>query len=60
MNESIYEVFGLNHIHTSTKQLRTILYATYETAYLNKVMKNQRHNLTEEQVNELLKLFQNL
>ena len=51
MNSCIDEVHELEQLRTSTKRLRTILDAKYEKADLNKVLKNQRKHLIEEQCN---------
>ena len=51
MNSCIDEVHELEQLRTSTKRLRTILDAKYEKADLNKVLKNQRKHLIEEQFN---------
>ena len=45
---SIYEVFKSENICTSTKQVFTLLGDKYKTLYLNKVMKYQCNNLTED------------
>ena len=52
MNSFIEELFQLEHVETSTKQLCTILGANYKKEDLKKVMKNQCQNLIEEQYNE--------
>ena len=46
MNSYVEEVFELKHVCTSIKVLCTVLDARYENQYLNKIMKNQCHNLT--------------
>ena len=58
LNAYVDEVYELKHVLTSTKILRTIVYAKYEKVDLNKVMKNQCQHLIETQCNELLKLLQ--
>ena len=59
MNSYLEEVFESEHVRTSTKQLLTILDASYEDVDLNKAMKNQLWNLIEEQHNESIRLLPN-
>ena len=56
-NSYVKEVYELEHVHTSTKQLNVILDAKYEKADLHKVMETQCQNLTTTQHNKLLKLL---
>ena len=46
MNAYAEELYGLEHVHTSTKQLRVILDSKYEKVNLNKGMENQCKGLT--------------
>ena len=59
MNVYVEEVYGLEHVCTSTEQLRIILGTKYERANLNKVVKNLCQHLTEMQRNSILNLLQN-
>ena len=54
------EIQKPEQVCTSTERLCLILYAQEKNSYLNKIMKNKCQHLTETQLNELLKLLQNL
>ena len=54
------EVYGSEHVHTTTKILRVMLYAKYEYTDLHEVTENQCQHLTMTQRNELMKLLQRL
>ena len=57
-NAYVEELYGSEHVSTSTKILCVILYAKYEKSYLHKVMETQCQHLTVTQHNELIKLLQ--
>ena len=52
------EVYGSEHVRTSTKQLRVISYSKYEKENLHKVMETQCQHMTITQRKKFLKLFQ--
>ena len=56
-NAYVEELYGSEHVSTSTKILCVILYAKYENSYLHKVMETQCQHLTVTQRNELLELL---
>ena len=53
----VKELYESEHIRTTTKLLRVILYAEYENADLHKFMETQCQKLTMTQCNYLLKLL---
>ena len=59
-NAYVEEIHGLEQVRAYTKQLRVMLDSKYETADLNKVMKNQYQHLTETEHYKFLKLLHNL
>ena len=57
-NDYVEGVYESEHVRTSIKQLRIILYAKYENADLHKVVETQCQYLTLTQRNDSLKLLQ--
>ena len=56
-NAYVKELYETEHVHSSTKKLRVILYAKYENADLHKFMETQCQRLEITRHNEVLKLL---